>query len=264
MRNINTLIRGFWGGAAMTTTSPALAILGFHKIGEPPVGARSTPWYIPEATFRNQLRYLSTNGWEVISVASFLRGLSEPETLPRRAALLTFDDGYKSMLRVASRCLSDFGYPSVAFIPTQFVGGYNDWDREREPFEEICDWDGLRELERCGCSIQSHGVRHKSFSRLPPREQQEELYKSKMILEEKLGKSVEVFAYPYGLVGRDRTALSALLERNGYRAACLFPGGVSKLPVANNYFLPRVDMFPHSDLRTLLAQGVASDSDKVR
>ena len=43
-----------------------------------------------------------------------------------------------------------------------------------------------------------------------------------------------------------------LLERNGYRAACLFPGGISKLPAANDYFLPRVDMFPHSDLRTLL------------
>jgi peptidoglycan/xylan/chitin deacetylase (PgdA/CDA1 family) len=172
--------------------------------------------------------------------------------LPRRAALLTFDDGYKSMLRVASRSLSEFGYPSVAFIPTHFVGGYNDWDRGREPLEEICDWDGLRELERRGCSIQSHGVRHKSFSRLPPNEQHEELYESKRILEEKLGKPVEVFAYPYGLVGRDRSALSALLERNGYRAACLFPGGISKLPVANNYFLPRVDMFPHSDLHTLL------------
>jgi peptidoglycan/xylan/chitin deacetylase (PgdA/CDA1 family) len=252
MRNINILMRGFSGGAPISSANSVLAILGFHKIGEPPAGARSTPWYIPEATFRNQLRFLSTNGWEVISIASFLRGLSEPETLPRRAALLTFDDGYKSMLRVASRSLSEFGYPSVAFIPTQFVGGYNDWDHEREPFEEICDWDGLRELERRGCSIQSHGVRHKSFSRLPPNEQQEELCESKRILEEKLGKPVEVFAYPYGLVGRDRSALSALLERNGYRAACLFPGGISKLPVANNYFLPRVDMFSDSDLRSLL------------
>jgi peptidoglycan/xylan/chitin deacetylase (PgdA/CDA1 family) len=260
MRNINMLIRGFSGGATpISSDNSALAILAFHKIGEPPAGARSTPWYIPEATFRTQLRYLSTNGWEVISVASFLRGLSEPETLPRRAALLTFDDGYKSMLRVASRTLSEFGYPSVAFIPTHFVGGYNDWDRGREPFEDICDWDGLRELESRGCSIQSHGVRHKSFSRLPPNEQQDELHESKRILDEKLGKPVEVFAYPYGLVGRDRSALSALLERNGYRAACLFPGGISKLPVANNYFLPRVDMFPHSDLRTLLVQGVASD-----
>ena len=172
--------------------------------------------------------------------------------MPPRAALLTFDDGYKSMLRVASRALSEFGYPSMAFIPTQFVGGYNDWDRGREPLEEICDWDGLHELERLGCSIQSHGVRHKSFSRLRPNEQQEELYESKRVLEEKLDKPVEMFAYPYGLVGRDRSALSALLERNGYRAACLFPGGISKLPSANNYFLPRVDMFPHSDLRTLL------------
>jgi peptidoglycan/xylan/chitin deacetylase (PgdA/CDA1 family) len=232
----------------------ALAILSFHKIGEPPAGARTTPWYIPEATFRKQLRYLSTNGWEVISVANFLRGLSEPESLPRRAALLTFDDGYKSLLGAASRSMSEFGYPSVVFIPTQFVGGYNDWDRGREPLEEICDWDELRELERRGCSIQSHGVRHESFSGLAPTELQEELYQSKNILEEKLGKPVEVFGFPYGQVGKDRSDLSALLESNGYRAACLSQGGVSNLPVANSYYLPRVDMFPHTELRSLLPQ----------
>jgi peptidoglycan/xylan/chitin deacetylase (PgdA/CDA1 family) len=229
-----------------------LAILSFHKIGDPPAGARTTPWYIPETTFRNQLQYLSTHGWEMISLDGFLKGLYEPDSLPLRAALLTFDDGYKSMLGAASRCLVEFGYPSVAFIPTGFVGGYNEWDTGREPREEICNWDDLRELERRGCSIQSHGVRHEIFSNLAQQAQEEELCQSKSIIEAKLGKPVEIFAYPYGRVGADRNALSELLKRNGYRAACLWPGGISKLPLNNPYFLARLGMFPDSDLTRLL------------
>jgi peptidoglycan/xylan/chitin deacetylase (PgdA/CDA1 family) len=235
------------------STNLVLAILAYHKIGEPPAGCRTTPWYIPETTFRNQLRYLSQNGWEVISLDRFLRGLSEPESLPRHAALLTFDDGYRLMLDRVSPCLSELGYPSVVFVPTQFVGGYNEWDRSREPREEICTWDELRELERRGCSVQSHGVSHSPFSGPPQLEQSEELRQSKSIIEAELGKPVKVFAYPYGHASTDRSALTELLMQNGYRAACLFPGGICRPLIDDSYFLPRVGMFPNSDLHTLLS-----------
>jgi peptidoglycan/xylan/chitin deacetylase (PgdA/CDA1 family) len=230
-----------------------LAILAFHKIGEPPGRAQTTPWYIPEATFRTHLHYLSAHGWEVISVEGLLKGLSEPESLPRRAALLTFDDGYKSLLGTASRCLNQFGYPSVAFVSTRFVGKYNEWDKGIEPREAICTWDELRELERRGCSIQSHGVGHRSFENLAPQEQEEELRQSKSIIEAELGKPVEVFAYPYGEVKSGRSTLNELLKRIGYRAACLCDGKVNRPPWDNDYSLARVTMFPDSDIPSLLS-----------
>jgi peptidoglycan/xylan/chitin deacetylase (PgdA/CDA1 family) len=193
--------------------NPILAILGYHKIGEPSAGARTTPWYIPERTLREHLHYLYAHGWEAISAERFLKGLSEPKTLPLHAVLLTFDDGYKTMLSVTSRCLAEFGCPSVAFIPTQYVGGRNEWDSGREPPEPICGWDDLRELEQRGCSIQSHGVRHEGFARLAQPEQEQELCRSKAAIEAELGKPVEIFAYPYGQVSSDRSALCGALKR---------------------------------------------------
>ena len=74
-----------------------LAILGFHKIGEPPANGWDTWFYIAEATFVNYMEYLRENEWQVIDAAAFLNGLIEPSSLPKRAALLTFDDGYRSM-----------------------------------------------------------------------------------------------------------------------------------------------------------------------
>ncbi|PYU14561.1 MAG: hypothetical protein DMG29_09400, partial [Acidobacteria bacterium] len=165
------------------------------------------------------------NGWQLIDIGRFLKGLLDPESLPSRGALLTFDDGYRSNLQVAIPWLQRFGYPSVMFVPTQFIGGHNVFDDGSEPWEAMCDWDDLRELERLACSIQSHGVSHKGLSWLSPAELDQELRESKIVLEAGLGKPVEVLAYPYGDEGADRALTTAALKRAGYRAACLYGGG---------------------------------------
>ena len=166
----------------------ALAILSFHKIGEPSHGEYPTWNYIPEGTFLGYLRHLIEDGWQVIDLATFLRGILKPDTLPDRSALLTFDDGYRSILTVALPSLLRFRYPAVLFVPTDFIGGHNTFDDGIEPEEAICSWDELRELERHGVSIQSHGVTHRPFSKLELDEQKEELIRSKSRLEMRLKK----------------------------------------------------------------------------
>src|SRR2546428_9510566 len=64
-----------------------LAILGFHKIGEPPPGGWASWFYVPETVFASQLRYLHENGWQLIDIGRFLKGLLDPESLPSWGAL---------------------------------------------------------------------------------------------------------------------------------------------------------------------------------
>ena len=229
-----------------------LAILGFHKIGDPSPGGWETWFYIPEATFADQLRYLQENNWQVIDLATFLRGLTTPDSLPKRSALLTFDDGYRSMLTSALPVLRKFGYPSVLFVPTDFIGGTNSFDADCEPEEPICDWDELRELERWGVSVQPHGASHRQFSELNLAQQEEELHRSKATLEAGLGKRVEVFSYPYGDDGVDSQVVKKALLQAGYQAACLYGGGPNRVPLANPYRLARVAMGPDTDLQEAL------------
>jgi peptidoglycan/xylan/chitin deacetylase (PgdA/CDA1 family) len=235
-----------------TAGSRTVAILGFHKIGEPPPGGWETWFYIREQTYLSQLRYLQQNGWQVIDLGTFLRGLTDPWSLPERAALLTFDDGYRSIGEAALSGLVQFGYPGVLFVPTAFIGGRNSFDGGREPDEAIGDWDDLRELQRCGVSIQSHGVSHRAFSELSLAEQEEELIRSRATLEEGLGRSVEMFSYPYGDAGRDPQGLVRVLERAGYRAACLYGGGPISFPITQPYHLARLAMGRDTDLQTAL------------
>ena len=250
----------------MSPRGHTLAILGFHKIGEPPPDGWETWFYIPEATFVEQLSYLQRSGWQVIDLATLLKELAAPNSLPERAALLTFDDGYRSMRTVALPWLLRFGYPAVLFVPTEFIGARNTFDAA-EPEEALCDWDDLVELERQGVSIQSHGVSHRPLSDLSPAEQEEELRRSKATLEAGLGRRVELFSYPYGddgvssyPYGDDGASSQVLrkvretLKRAGYRAACLYGGGPIRLPAADPYRLTRLAVGPDTDLQAELRE----------
>ena len=231
-----------------------LAILSFHKIGDPGPGGWNSWFYIPEKTFAGHLRFLKDNNWNVIDVPAFLAGLRAFEKLPERAVLLTFDDGYRSVREVALPWLRRFGYPAVSFVSTGYIGGCSTFDRGDEPEEPICDWEDLRELQQQGISIQSHGVTHRGFSSLGPEEQEEELTRSKVMLESHLGSRVEVFAFPYGDNGGNPPESAKTLEKVGFRAACVYGGGPNPLPVADTYRLTRVAMGPDTDLRTELEQ----------
>jgi peptidoglycan/xylan/chitin deacetylase (PgdA/CDA1 family) len=240
--------------ASSQSSHRIVAILAFHKIGQPPANGWESWFYIPETIFVGYLSYLHESGWQVIDLLAFLQGLVVPDALPRRSVLLTFDDGFQSMRHVALPWLLQFGYPAVLFVPSDFIGGRNWFDAGDEPEEAICDWEDLRELERCRVSIQSHGASHRRFSELDLAQQKDELLRSKAVLEAGLRKSVTVFAYPYGDGGVDPGIQRSLLEQAGYRAACLYKGGPMHLPIANPYRLTRVAMGPDTDLQAELEQ----------
>ena len=233
------------------TPPRTLAILSYHKIGAGP-GGWDTWYYVSEAIFEKQLAWLRDNGWQAIDCAAFLRGLCEPESLPERGLLLTFDDGYRTMRTAAMPILQRFATPAIVFVPTAFIGGMNAFDAGNEPDEPIAGWDDLRALEQGGVSVQSHTVSHPSFSKLTSAQMEEELRASKLALETGLRKRVDVFAFPYGDGGTNPEQTTELLRKTGYAAACLYGGGPVTLPASDHYRLTRLAMGPDTDLATVL------------
>ena len=60
-----------WNAQTREVVDRRLAILSFHKIGEPSVRDWDTWFYIPESTFVSQLCTLHDSGWDVIDLAAF-------------------------------------------------------------------------------------------------------------------------------------------------------------------------------------------------
>ena len=225
-----------------------LAILGYHKIGPPPRSGWDTWFFIPDQTFLRQLRELQAGGWQVVDLATFLHGLSSPDFLPERSALITFDDGYRSMLTITLPLLQRLGLPSVLFVPTDNVGKSNSFDSGLEPDEMLCDWHDLRELHRAGVSIQSHAASHRHFSEMDLVRQKAELLRSKAAIETEVGGQVSTIAFPYGDDGADPQLLRGELEGAEYRAAFLYGGGPVAIPVENPYRLTRLAMGPNTSV----------------
>ncbi|MBL8327333.1 MAG: polysaccharide deacetylase family protein [Rubrivivax sp.] len=75
---------------------------------------------IPAQLFERQLQQLQAR-CTVISLRDALRYLDGEAGLPRRAVVLTFDDGYLDNLEVAAPLLRKYGMPATLFLATGYV-----------------------------------------------------------------------------------------------------------------------------------------------
>lgn len=93
----------------------------------------------------------------------------------------------------------------------------------RVPSEKIegrmLDWNQVRIMQRNGVSLGAHTMTHPFVSQLHPGAFEEELGRSKQLLERGLGAPVEDFAYPFGKPEDCSLAGEQFLRRCGYRSA---------------------------------------------
>jgi peptidoglycan/xylan/chitin deacetylase (PgdA/CDA1 family) len=75
---------------------------------------------ISTSEFEKQMRYLKETH-EVISLEKLQHALIEKKTLPKRAAIVTFDDGYKDNYMEAFPILKKYKIPATIFLTTGYI-----------------------------------------------------------------------------------------------------------------------------------------------
>ncbi len=104
-------------------------------------------------------------------------------------------------------------------------------------FSPMATWDHLREMSDGGIAIGSHTISHPVLSRIARPEAQRELVVSKAIIEQRLQRPVDFFAYPFGLAEHFDADTEELVRAAGYRAACSAIEG--RNPAGSNLFALR-------------------------
>ena len=135
----------------------------------------------------------------------------------RRYVAVTFDDGYHSVLENAFPILIERGIPATLFVPTQHLGKAPGWitdDRHRDASERLLTADELRQMQKAGAMIGSHGVTHRPLTQVSTPEAIAELRESRRQLTSIIGQDVNLFALPYG-AGSDEVV--RLAASAGYR-----------------------------------------------
>ncbi len=120
-------------GAALVVFSLAarageISVLVYHDISPKQSDDEFT---VRLADFRFQMHYLQQHGYRPISL-QYLRKVQRGKAeLPKKAVLLTFDDGFKSYQRYVVPLLKKHGFPSVVSVVTSWMAGRNIPDEYR-------------------------------------------------------------------------------------------------------------------------------------
>ena len=76
--------------------------------------------HLPLPALEQQLAFLKAHH-RVLPLADVVRALATGASLPRSPAVITIDDGYQSVYRVAYRVLKRLGLPASVYLATAFV-----------------------------------------------------------------------------------------------------------------------------------------------
>jgi glycosyltransferase involved in cell wall biosynthesis len=209
----------------------------YHSISDL-AGARVLePYGIPPRPFRGQLRLLA-RWFRFLDADEFERFL-DGAGVPRRAALLTFDDCYTDLLDAGLPILEELHLPALAFVVSRRVGGTNEWDASLgAPEMQLVDTEGLRTLAAAGVAIGSHSRTHPLLSRLPPDELADEVEGSLTDLEEAGFRRPAFLAYPYG---DHDAAVKKAVAGAGLRGAFTVTLGLAR-PGGDRYAIPRIEV----------------------
>ncbi|MBQ9346818.1 MAG: polysaccharide deacetylase family protein [Oscillibacter sp.] len=193
-----------------------LPILMYHHVAED--GDVCNEMSVTVSRLREDFQYLADRGYTPV----LPRGLLDPDTLPDKPVLLTFDDGYTSNYIYLFPLLREFGFHAVI---SPIVGMPDGLDRE----DGYCTWEMLREMSASGLveigshtwschNLDNHGMTYPNGANGIQRQAGEtdgefqarvldDIQKSYDRIWQEIGAPPTCFAYPFGAVDPDADAL---------------------------------------------------------
>ena len=197
-----------------------LRVLMYHKVNDIP----ENPTTVPIWQFDEQLEQLGGLGYSVVGIEEVIDHYTRGEHLPERAVLITFDDGYRDTLENALPILQKHGYPAVIFVPVAYMEDETPLPHETHLVERgmrnpTLDWDLMRELDRSGVRVESHGIAHRPLAEVTLDEAVREIAVSKLKLEEQLRRPVRAYAYVKGSEAHFHPVHESILKQAGYEIA---------------------------------------------
>jgi len=160
-------------------------------------------------SFERQMRFLKERGYNVVTLEALAGMIKNKEKFPRNTVAITFDDGYKDNYTYAFPALKKYGLPATVFIITQEVS---------RPQGDRLSWDQIKAMRDSGLVvIGSHCIGPEPLINIKSADElRRQIFESKKILEDELGRPVNLFSYPEG---KFDDMLRQIVIDAGYKAA---------------------------------------------
>jgi len=186
----------------------AFGILMYHRIANPPPGKPKPTWNVPPRLLERQLAGLLRRGWQAWPLRQVIECMERDLPIPRKAFVVTFDDGYANNLLHAYPILTRLHVPATVFVATAYLDSKqalpsDDWSVAGQPGVPTDTWRPLttEECRRLAANglveLGAHTHTHADF-RGRPQAFAADLKQNLEVLRETFGVERPAFAFPYG------------------------------------------------------------------
>jgi peptidoglycan/xylan/chitin deacetylase (PgdA/CDA1 family) len=179
----------------------------YHSVAvNPPAKNRML---IPLDNFKQQMYFLKIHKYNVISLQEAADMIKWGRNIPPKTVVITFDDGFKDNYTLAFPILKETGLKATIFIIVDEVG--------RKEGDRL-SWEEIRQMRDSGLvDFGSHALGSRALIDIKDEaDLKREIFDSKKALEERLGRTVNSFAYPGGFLNPH---IRQLVAEAGYSVA---------------------------------------------
>lgn len=224
-------------GVALQLQAQRVPILVYHRFS-PDTSAETT---IRTARFEAHLRWLASHNIRIVPLHQAVATLCAGEPERGSVAVLTVDDGHRSVYSELLPMLQRYRVPVTLFLYPSAISN--------APY--ALTWDQLRQMRGSGLvDVQSHTLWHPDFpgerARLSDADYRafvdKQLTRSRAILEDRLGGKIDLLAWPFGIADAE---LQEAARKAGYKAAFVYSGGAAR-PGSPCMTLPRIPVPPNA------------------
>ena len=231
-------VRYSWWRAPVDETRPR--ILMYHMVSEARADGAFNKLRVAPKNFEAQLRVLRDGGWHF----AFISALEQPQSLPAKTVIITFDDGYEDNLLNADPLLERYGACATLYLvedrfdrdwSTSKKAHHDSGELMREP--KLSDGQVKTLLASGRWELGGHTRTHANLARLDEAGCREEIVDARGSLATRFGVPLKSFAYPFGIYG----ARDVVVARDaGYTTAVTTEEGIPADPAAQALELPRI------------------------
>lgn len=190
---------------------------------------------LPVSRFRQQIEYLRSNQFEFMTLQAAIDAIRTKRVSKKKAVLLTFDDGCRSVYDNAFPLLRVNNVPAAVFVTTDPASSVFQLNSENE---SRLTQQQLQTLSNKGITIGSHGLSHRPLTGLSYDQIVYELTASKQTLEQMISKTVDLLAVPGNWI--DKSVIE-VAQQVGYRA--VFTSHPGRIGCQTNLFrIPRINI----------------------
>lgn len=216
-------------------------ILMYHMITNHKQNAKFNGLRVDPIEFEKQIKYLKDNNWTFFTMSELIK---LKDSLPKKSIAITFDDGYEDNFTNAFPIIKKYDAKATIYLVVDRHD--REWSSKRkkknnsgelrnEP--KLSDEQVYELIDSGVIEIGSHTMTHNNLPSLNAEDKNDEIFNSKLTIEEKFKIKCNSFCYPFGLYDKNDIIL---VKGSLYTNATTTKKGIDNISNDNLYELKRI------------------------